>query len=293
MPHCLISFGSNLGDRFQRIAMAGKAIAESPLVNSFRASRLYENPAIGGPIGQQPFLNGVALLETESSAREILGLLQAVELRLGRQRAVRWDARSIDLDVVLYGDLQGNSPDLSVPHPRYTARRFVIVPADEVAGQWRDPRFLWSIHELNAHISATVPSIALVGGEKLLREQLCQLLTERYGIATFCDPRQPIELSTAAPWVSSFLPPLPPVGSVDALNPWTPRLVAQLQWTTPASRWPATHQIGKALHDWPEYRLEVDSPEWAASELAAAIESLGCPLVPTTVDGLWYLNADQ
>jgi 2-amino-4-hydroxy-6-hydroxymethyldihydropteridine diphosphokinase len=288
MPHCLISFGSNLGDRMQRIAMAGEMIAGASLVESFQASRLFENPAIGGPSGQRPFLNGVALLKTDATAKEVLSLLQETELRLGRERAVRWDARSIDLDVVLYGDLQGCHPDLSVPHPRYTARRFVLLPACEVAAQWRDPRFHWSIAELRQHIDAAVPSLALVGGERTLRESLCHELASRAKVRVFTDPAEPIEMEVWEPWVASFLPELPEPHSDRAAYPGVPRLVAQLQWTDPASRWPATHQIGKSLYGWPEYRLEVDSPQWAVSELESALQSLGCPLQAVTEDGLWY-----
>jgi 2-amino-4-hydroxy-6-hydroxymethyldihydropteridine diphosphokinase len=288
MPHCLISFGSNLGDRHQRIANAARRIAEHSLVDSFRASRLYETPAIGGPSGQQPFLNGVALLGTSASARQILDLLQTIEIDLGRKREVRWDARSIDLDVVLYGDLQGSSPTLAVPHPRYTARRFVLVPADEIVGQWRDPRFGWSIHQLVQHHDGGVPSLALVGGSQQLREEMCAKLSADFGIQTFCDPVRGIPEKPPGPWVSSFLPPLPAGGSTVAADERVPRLVAHLQWTTPDSRWPATHQIWRTTIDWPEYRLEVDSPAWAVKELASALDSMGCPLQPVTADGNWW-----
>lgn len=288
MPHCLISFGSNLGDRFRRIAEAAAQIATDPVVSSFVASRLFETPAIGGPLGQEPFLNGVARIETTATARGVLDLLHRVEKDLGRERAVRWDARSIDLDVVLYGDLLGNSASLLVPHPRYTARRFVLIPAAEVAGEWRDPRFGWTIQELADHVSVGVPSIALVGGERQLRDELCRELSRRFSILTFTDATQPITLDSPRPWVSSFAPPLPPKDSPQASAPETPRLIAHLQWTTPESRWPATHQIWQSGRDWPEYRLEVDSPQWAVSELASALDSLGCPLQSVTEDGRWY-----
>lgn len=268
-------------------------IAGEPMIHSFEASRLYETPAIGGPAGQEPFLNGVALLESSGSAREILELLQRVELQLGRKRAVRWDSRSIDLDVVLYGDLQGSSKTLSIPHPRYTARRFVLLPASEVAGEWRDARFGWTIQQLADHLETGVPSLALSGGSRALREDLCQRLTGEFGILTFCDPDQPIKIDVDQPWVSSFLPDLPARDSCsDAAaakdSNAVPRLVAQLQWTTSDSRWPAAHQLWHPNKDWPEYRLEVDSPDWAVKELASAIDSMGCPLVPATEDRWWW-----
>lgn len=288
MAHCLISFGSNLGDRFARIRSAAQRIAAHPSVRTFSASRLFETPPIGGPGGQSPFLNGVGLLETETGSREVLGLLQQVELELGRERAQRWDARSIDLDVVLYGDLQGQSTILSVPHPRFTARRFVLLPAREVAAEWIDPRCGWSIGQMAEHLEQGVPSLAMVGGSRELRERLCRDLTERHGIQTFCDPDAPIDMPDWQPWVAAFLPKLPAAGSPLASAPQTPRLVAHLQWTSPESRWPATHQIWKSTCRWPEYRLEVNAYDWAVDELASALDSMGCPLEPATEDGLWY-----
>ena len=79
---CLISFGSNLGDRYALIADAAKAVADLPKVDKLRASRLFETPPIGGPAGQEPFLNAVAAFDTMASAREILDCLQVIETDL-------------------------------------------------------------------------------------------------------------------------------------------------------------------------------------------------------------------
>lgn len=289
MPYCLLSFGSNLGDRFQRIRAAARAISGHPQVANFTASRLFETPPIGGPSGQEPFLNGVACIETTLGARDVLALLHQVEQQLGRERQVRWDARSIDLDVVLYGDLLGENRNLAVPHPRYLARRFVLVPAAEVAGQWRDPRIGWTIAQLAAHLDRGVPSLALVGGSREMREQLCQQLRDKHGIQVFLDPQAGIPEEVASAWVSAFVPHLPGGPDGDAINA-VPRLVAHLQWTTPESRWPATHQLWHNTFAWPDYRLEIDSPTWAVDELASAIDSMGCPLQPVTANGLWYVE---
>ena len=129
-----------------------------------KASRLFETPPIGGPSGQEPFLNAVAAFETDASAREILDLLQQTEQRLGRTRNLRWDSRSIDLDVVLHGALVGGTSDLIVPHPRYTARQFVLKPACDVAADYRDPRFGWDLRTLSQHSNDDVA----YGAEDLL-----------------------------------------------------------------------------------------------------------------------------
>lgn len=182
---CLISFGSNLGRRDCLISDAAKIIADSPYVDRLLTSRLFETPPIGGPSGQEPFLNAVGAFETSASAREILKMLQQTEQKLGRQRKIRWDARSIDLDVVLHGELVGGGTGLIVPHPRYTARQFVLQPACDVAAHYRDPRFGWTIQQLAEHLEAASPSIALVGGSESLRIELCDQLNEVFGITTF------------------------------------------------------------------------------------------------------------
>lgn len=185
---CLISFGSNLGRRDCLISEAARLIADSPLVHCLETSRLFETPPIGGPTGQEPFLNAVAAFETDGTARVILEMLQATEQRLGRERKRRWDARSIDLDVVLHGELVGGGTGLIVPHPRYTARQFVLQPACDVAAHYRDPRFGWSIAELTAHLNAAPASIALTGGSESLRRDLCEQITQQHDIPSFPTP---------------------------------------------------------------------------------------------------------
>lgn len=151
---CLISLGSNLGDRHALMAEAVSRVAGWPGVARLRASRLFETPPIGGPGGQEPFLNAVAAFDTTLAAREVLGGLQEAELELGRERLARWGSRSIDLDVVLHGQLVGGGTGLVVPHPRYTARQFVLQPAGDVASHYRDPRFGWTLSRLAAHLNA-------------------------------------------------------------------------------------------------------------------------------------------
>ena len=313
---CLISFGSNLGDRDVLIAQAARVIAASTLVRDLRTSRLFETPPIGGPGGQEPFLNAVAAFDTTASAREILELLQHAEMLLGRQRQRRWDARSIDLDVVLHGELVGGGTGLIVPHPRYTARQFVLEPACDVAPHYRDPRFGWTLEQLAAHLRHGVPSLALVGGSEATRNELCRRLHEEHGILTFVDAplAEPMSIVGMAPlilpaqarptserlhrieqtsvgnrrWVSAFVPPLPQLDSPETAKNHIPRLIARIQSTTAATRWPAPHQMWPAGWRWPEYRLEIDDMDWAVSEVVSALDSMRCPARPITADGNWW-----
>lgn len=182
MPYCLISLGSNLGNRLTLLSEGALRLSQHPEIKNFRASRLFTTPPIGGPGGQEPFLNAVAAFQTDASVREVLNWLQQIETELGRTRKIRWDARSIDLDVVLYGDLTGGGSDLIVPHPRYTARMFVLKPACDVVPEWKDPRFGWSIRRMVDHLQAAPPSLALVGGDLETRNRICNRVAEKLQI---------------------------------------------------------------------------------------------------------------
>ena len=313
MPQCLVSFGSNLGTRDSAIVTAARQLAMMPGVENFRASRLFETPPIGGPTGQSAFLNGVAVFDTNSRAREVLLWLQAIEEQLGRQRHARWAARSIDLDVVLHGSLIGGASDLTVPHPRYTARRFVLRPACDVAPEYCDPRFGWTLKRLADHLDVGNASLALAGGDEQFRMKLCACLQSDHGIATFDAVPMPepmsvmgmapvtrnnasiisssqteIKVSDDFPWVSAFVPSLPDANMPEANSRSTPRLIARIQWTRPAERWPAPHRIWPSCSPWPEYRLEVEDIAWAASELASALASMRCTLVAISDDQNWW-----
>jgi len=288
LAQCLISFGSNLGRRDASIAHAAQIIATSSLVRNFSASRLFETPPVGGPPGQEPFLNAVAAFETAASARQVLSLLQHAEQQLGRIRQRRWDARSIDLDVVLYGRLVGDAADLIVPHPRYTARQFVLRPACDVAPEYRDPRFGWTIQQLSDHLCAGLPSLALSGGTEAVRRAVIDQLAGRPGLLVAAEP--PLPGCLDQPWVSAFLPPLPSLASRHTDSPSLPRLVARLVPSTTFELWPAPHELWPHGRQWPEYRLEVSDIGWAADELAAALVSMRCEVKPVTDDDQWWHN---
>jgi 2-amino-4-hydroxy-6-hydroxymethyldihydropteridine diphosphokinase len=294
----VVSFGSNLGDRRDLIAAAAGRIAACELIldgDRLNTSRLFETPPIGGPGGQEPFLNAIGVFQTTASARAVLDLLQELENGLGRQRRKRWDARSIDLDVVLHGNLVGGATGLVVPHPRYTARQFVLLPACDVAAHFRDPRFGWTIGELSEHLSADVPSLALVTGRQELRNQLCERLGAEHGILirTSADESWESNASgTERRWVSSFLPKLPSADESPEFprhdRGGLPRLLVRIQAATGGARWPEPHLMWPGGWRWPEYRLETDDLDWAVSELAAALDSMRCRARPVTCDGRWW-----
>jgi 2-amino-4-hydroxy-6-hydroxymethyldihydropteridine diphosphokinase len=126
-----VGLGSNLGEREAQIRMALDDLARLPATRLTRASSLYDSEPVGD-VDQPNFLNAVAELESQLTARQMLWNLLLIERRLGRVRTQRWGPRSIDLDLLLYGDLVVDEPDLQVPHPELTRRSFVLVPLVEL-----------------------------------------------------------------------------------------------------------------------------------------------------------------
>lgn len=133
-----IGLGSNLGDREGTLRAALEELGRREGVRVAAVSRLRETEPVGGP-AQGKFLNGVAELRTTLGARELLSLLHEIEDLFGRERTVHWSPRTLDLDLLLYGDAVIDEPDLTVPHPRMHERPFVLGPLCEIAPDVRHP----------------------------------------------------------------------------------------------------------------------------------------------------------
>jgi 2-amino-4-hydroxy-6-hydroxymethyldihydropteridine diphosphokinase len=131
-----IGLGGNLGDAAGTVQQAIGRLEALPDTQLARASRRYRTPAWGNE-EQPPFVNAVAWLRTGLSAPALLQALLAVEGEFGRERdnEQRWGPRTLDLDLLLYGDQVIDQPGLQVPHPYLTRRAFVLVPLAEIAPQ--------------------------------------------------------------------------------------------------------------------------------------------------------------
>jgi len=123
-----LGLGSNLGDRRAQLVRALSAIPDVVAV-----SPVYETEPVGGPPGQEDYLNLVVELDSDRTPRELLELAQNLERTAGRARTVRHGPRPLDVDVLLVGDLVVEEPDLVVPHPRMWERRFVVAPLTDLA----------------------------------------------------------------------------------------------------------------------------------------------------------------
>jgi 2-amino-4-hydroxy-6-hydroxymethyldihydropteridine diphosphokinase len=122
-----LGLGANLGDRLATLQRAVDLLAEQG-VRTIASSRVWETDPVGGPAGQPLYLNAVVRGETELDAHDALAAANRVEAALGRIREVRWGPRTIDIDLLLYDDLEHDDPELTIPHPRLTERAFVVAP---------------------------------------------------------------------------------------------------------------------------------------------------------------------
>ncbi|MBK1734805.1 2-amino-4-hydroxy-6-hydroxymethyldihydropteridine diphosphokinase [Halorhodospira abdelmalekii] len=132
-----IGLGSNLGDPLWQLTVAVRRLAELPVSQLTGLSAFYRNPALSAPgLAAQPdFVNAVAELRTHLSAERLLAALHRIEARQQRRRdpQQRWGPRTLDLDLLLYGELCTTSAQLQVPHPRLTERPFALYPLAEIA----------------------------------------------------------------------------------------------------------------------------------------------------------------
>jgi 2-amino-4-hydroxy-6-hydroxymethyldihydropteridine diphosphokinase len=126
-----VGLGANLGPREVTLLRAVDLLAETEGVDVLQVSQLRETEPFG-VVDQPPYLNGAVVVDTTLTPRELLERLLEIERQLGRVRDVRWGARTIDLDLLVYGDLSVDEPGLRVPHPRLAERRFALEPLAEL-----------------------------------------------------------------------------------------------------------------------------------------------------------------
>lgn len=148
MTTSYLLLGSNLGDRAARLAQARHDLAATA-GRLVAASALYQTAAWG--LEDQPaFLNQVLVVETALAAPALLAACLAAEQQQSRERQVRWAARTLDVDILLFGEEIIQTPTLTVPHPALPARRFALTPLAEVAPHLMHPQLHQTIAELLA-----------------------------------------------------------------------------------------------------------------------------------------------
>lgn len=130
----VLALGANLGEADQTMDAAVAALTVMPGFTDVKASPRARTAPVGGPPGQPDYRNQIVTARTTRSPWEVLGIAHLLEQEHHRRRTVRWGARTLDVDVIAYGDLTSDHPDLTLPHPRAAERAFVLLP-----WLWLDP----------------------------------------------------------------------------------------------------------------------------------------------------------
>lgn len=160
----LLALGANLDAPLQRLRDAAAELAGA--LSGVTVSAVYRTPPEGGA-DQPDYLNAVIRGRSTLSPREILGLARSLEERAGRTRPYRGAPRTLDVDVLFVGDTVMEDAELELPHPRWDARDFVVVPLLDVAPEWRDPRSGRSVREVAGAAGWATdrfPSVLRAGG---------------------------------------------------------------------------------------------------------------------------------
>ena len=147
MVHVCVSLGSNIGDRAGNLLTAYNHIMVIKGIQPLKFSRFYETAPVGGP-PQPMYLNAALSLQTTLLPHQLLEQFQRIETLMGRVRTVKWGPRTIDIDILLYGDEMVNDERLKIPHPLMQSRIFVLEPMAEIEPDIIHPVFQKTILQL-------------------------------------------------------------------------------------------------------------------------------------------------
>ena len=178
MPLCLIGLGSNLGDKETSVKKAIDLLSNHQRIQLINISNAFSTKPVGGPDGQGDFVNAALTIETDLPIPELVQFLLSTEKELGREREIRWEARKLDLDLLLYGDEINNQPECVVPHPRMSYRRFVLEPACEIASEMVHPIVGLRLSQLLQRINQRPKLIKIYGARAKCDELLDRLARE-------------------------------------------------------------------------------------------------------------------
>lgn len=202
---CWVSFGGNIGDVKATFDAALALLSLHPQIQLGQRSGIYSTLPMGSQAGS-PFLNSVCGLTTQLPPRELLTVLQSVETQLGRVRDVRWGPRTLDLDLLNYSDQFVCEPDLIVPHPALTYRRFVLDPLVEVDPHWCHPGSSESATKLASRLTVRPLKVTLIDVPAAQIELLANQLKPRFPHLDLVAPGRD-ESDNALPITTATSPP--------------------------------------------------------------------------------------
>ncbi len=163
MAVAYLCLGSNIGDKIGHLQQAVRMLTESGKVTVVRTSALYETEPWGNK-DLDWFVNGVIEVKTKLTPRELLELCKSIEAQMGRQKTTsgKYEARKIDIDILFYGDLIIDEPDLKIPHEHLHERAFAIVPLLELIPDYEHPKYKKSLLQLHEDLE-TLDDVFLYG----------------------------------------------------------------------------------------------------------------------------------
>ncbi len=308
MARCLISFGANIGHPPDAIRKASEYLERRlvPKGADYQLSRLFRTPPVGGPAGQPPFINAVAAIETQHSAIDVWNTIREVEQALGRQRDRRWEARRIDLDILLYDDHRVWTPQLKIPHPRMCMRRFILIPALDVAADWIDPVSQWSIAQLCQSLQTGPGNLLVIADDvarqtewlpEIMRQSMAAVVS--LGDSPASRESRWISLASVDEFQQAINPPasqqFPLAKLTMVLTPCTAdrqAIDAGLDWESRYQSWAESLRIAETSNrlvedrpdylsiEGPRYLLSAEDPQWGIHEIVSALEAMDCPVEP-------------
>ncbi len=287
MPRSLISLGANLGNVHETMLSASRLLRDEFNSEALIFSPLYMTPAVGGPSGQSDFLNAVVSIDSDRSSWQVWDAIKKIENELGRQRLHRWEARRIDIDLILHHGQRIWTPHLKVPHPRMCMRTFVLTPALSITPDEIDPITQSTIRDLAANLYNPTPDPILVicnsetlahairkglGLEDSPRDHEHLALTRRFTVRSCNSPN---ELGMMEKQGASSLK----IVCVETPDP------ESIQWEDYSYPW--AHAMGltpknpPTVLSGPRYLLPANDLPWALHEIHAAANALSCPVTRT------------
>ena len=202
MEQCWIALGANLGSVRDTFLRALDLLAQLPLTHVGSVSSWHETRAVGDP-SAPAYLNAAAGLQTGREPTALLDQLQSIENQLGRVREHRWGPRTLDLDLLLYGQEQIESPRLIVPHPHLRCRRFVFDPLCEIAGDVVHPERGLSVRDLRDRLLPRPLTCVLAGGNSEMRATLIQQLIPQFPQVAFEEWNAHSPLAAIVAWLGT------------------------------------------------------------------------------------------
>ena len=186
----LIAFGANQGDCEAALARAVQLLEDEPAILELKCSRAVRTKAVTGDASQDDatsqneYLNAAIRVLMTLSPDELHQKMISIEKELGREREHRWGPRTIDLDLLLVGDLQLRRDDLTIPHPRMSFRRFVLQPALDIAANMVHPESGMTLQQLVDHLDSANPIVVLATNDSELAQQVSKNANTEVRIVT-------------------------------------------------------------------------------------------------------------